>query len=156
MSPPSAGVRVSAFHAAKRGVHIRIMRLEPVPKRPAQHARGRARRAALHHVMLPVEKIRGITGIEREGLKPRKWRKNGARPLPPVACQIRNTEIARTAGEGSHRDSVPSARIEIPTMRGGRFTAPRVCALESAPGSARGAVPFGFARQLLPGPAKPN
>src|SRR5579864_4391700 len=73
------------FDAAKPGIHKRVVRLEPVAERPAQHAGGGSRRGTLHDVVLIVKEIGRIAGIKREWRKARKWREERARPLPSVA-----------------------------------------------------------------------
>src|ERR1700686_3970008 len=104
--------RVSVLHAAKCGVHVRIMRLEPVPERPPQHACSCARRAAFHHEMLSVKKISGISGIERECLETGEGRKRRARPLPAIPHKIGNAEIAVALRVGSRGNGIPALEIK--------------------------------------------
>src|SRR5580692_1482688 len=82
------------LHTAEATVDIRIMRLKPVPVRTPQHARIRARRAALHHIMFSVEKIRRIPAIEIKRLKSRQRPECRGSPLPPVPQHIVNSKRA--------------------------------------------------------------
>ena len=115
--------RVLVFDAAKLRVHVRVMRLEPVAERPPQHARGRARRTALHHEVLPIEEIRGIPGIERKWLEPGKGRKRRARPFPAIPHEIGDAEIAVALRVRSRREPDPSARNQ--NCRAARRALPR-------------------------------
>src|SRR5487761_2556572 len=108
----------SVFHAAKGSVHVRVMRLEPVPERPSQHACGCARGTTLHHEVLPIEEIRGITGIKRKWLKPGKGRERRARPFPSISHQIGNAEVAVPLGIRSSGNRVPALEIKIAAPRG--------------------------------------
>src|ERR1019366_2581185 len=84
------------LHAAKSGVHVRVMPLKPVAKRPPEHTRVRSRRSSLHHKMFAVKKIRGVTRIKRKRLKSWKRAKNRRCPLPTVTDHIHHAERART------------------------------------------------------------
>src|ERR1700686_1072951 len=114
------------FDAAKLRVHVRIMRLEPVAERPAEHARCRARRTALHHEVLAIEEIRGIPGIERKWLESRERRKRRARPFPAIPDEIGDAEVADALRVRSRGNQVPTLEIKIAVPRRGRFRAPRV------------------------------
>src|SRR5260370_7430687 len=89
------------------------MRLEPVSKRTPQHARGGARRATFHHIVLAVKKIRGIARIKGHGRESRKRRKLRPRPHPPVPHKIMHAECACTGGMRSPRQRIPRFEIEI-------------------------------------------
>src|ERR1700722_16688615 len=113
------------FHAAKRSVHVRVMRLKPVPERPAQHACRRARGTTLHHKVLPVEKIRGISGIKRKGLKPGKGSKRRAGPFPAIPHEVGYAEIAVAVRIRSNWNRIPALEIKIAMPRGRNFRPPR-------------------------------
>ena len=136
------GIRASAFDAAEGSVDIRIMRLEPVAKRPPQHARGRARRAAFHHEVFPVEEIRGIAGIKRERFKPRKRREKRARPFPSIAGKVGNTEVAGPVGKRSDRSGIPSLKIEMAVPGPRWLRTPGIRALAAIARHASGAMPL--------------
>src|SRR5260370_42379202 len=123
------------------------MRLKPVSERPPQHARSGARRAALHHVVLAVEKICGIVWIERHRRKPRKRRELRPRPLPPVADNIMNPKRARSRGMRAYRRGIPRFEIEVSPGCARRFLAPGIAAFPPAVGRALpGAVKLCFGR----------
>src|SRR4029077_7608376 len=130
------------------------MRLEPVPERPPQHARGRARRTTLHHEVLPIEEIRRISGIKRKWLEPGKRSERRARPFPTIPDEIGNAEVAVTPWVRSCRNRVPALEIKIAVPRGRRFRAPGVGTFAAAASAARGAMPFRFARQFFSCPAR--
>src|SRR5260370_105539 len=108
------------------------MRLEPVSKRTPQHARGGARRATFHHIVLAVKKIRGIARIKGHGRESRKRRKLRPRPLPPVPHKIMHAECACTGGMRSRRQRIPRFEIEISPGRARLFFAPELAALPGA------------------------
>src|SRR5260370_5922744 len=131
------------------------MWLEPVSERPPQHARSGARRAALHHIVLAVEKICGIVWIERHRRKPRKRRELRPRPLPPVADNIMNPKRARSRGMRAHRRGIPRFEIEVSPGCARRFLAPGIAALPPAVGRAiRGAMKLCFGRQFASQPLR--
>ena len=92
-------VGTSTFDATEGRVNVWIMRLEPIAKRPPQHARGCARRTAFHDEMFPVKKVRGVTGIKGKWLELRKRREGRARPFPAVSEKVGDAEIAGPAGK---------------------------------------------------------
>src|ERR1700687_3023837 len=131
------------------------MRLEPISERAPQHARCGARRAALHHVVLAVEKIYGIAWIEWHGRKPRKRRELRPRPLPPVPDKIVHAESARSRWVHAHRRGIPRFEIEISPGRAWRFLAPRICALPRSVGrSICGAMKLRLGRQFASQPLR--
>lgn len=73
------------FDAAEASVDVRIARLEPIAEGPSQQRCRGSRRPALHDVVLVVEKIRRIAGVEGKGLESIERRKDRARPFPTVA-----------------------------------------------------------------------
>src|ERR1019366_2714679 len=109
-------------------------------------ARGRARRAAFHHKVFPVEEIRGVAGIKRERFKPRKRREKRACPFPSIAGKIGNTEVAGPVGKRSDRSGIPSLKIEIAVTGLEWFRTPGIRVLAAIARRARGAMPFRFAR----------
>src|ERR1700680_2943431 len=149
MMSPRFLLWTSVFNAAKRRVHVRVMRLEPVSERPAKHAGGRARRTTLHYEVLPIEEIRGVPGIERKWLEPGKRGEWRARPFPTISHQIGNAEVAVTLWVRSCRNRVPALEIKIAVPRGRRFLAPGVRAFAAAARAVRGPMPFHFARQFF-------
>src|SRR4029077_5792618 len=117
------------LNATESCVDVRIMRLEPVSERPPQHARCGARRATLHHVVLAVKKIRGISRIEGHGCESRKRRELRPCPFPPVPHKILHAERTRTCRVTAHRRRIPRFEIEVAPRSAWRFLAPRVAAL---------------------------
>src|SRR5260370_23901632 len=105
------------------------MRLEPVSKRTPQHARGGARRATFHHIVLAVKKIRGIARIKGHGRESRKRRKLRPRPLPPVPHKIMHAECACTGGKRSRRQTIPRYYIQNSPAPASLFFPPRLAAL---------------------------
>src|ERR1700704_4654610 len=110
-------------------VDIRIMRLEPISERPPQHARGGARRAALHHIVLAVKEICRVTRVERHGSESRKRCELRSRPFPSVSHQIMHTKGTRACGMCAHRRGIPRFEIEVSPGRARRFLAPGIAAL---------------------------
>src|SRR5258708_12613601 len=95
-------------------VDVRIMRLEPVSERPPQHARGGARRATLHHVVLAVKETRGVTRIEGHRRESRKCRELRPRPFPPITHKIMHAKRAPPAAVPPHHPPTPSSKLHIP------------------------------------------
>src|SRR5260370_24912231 len=129
------------------------MRLEPVSERTAQHARGRSRRATLHHVVLAVKEIGRIARVEGHWRKARKRRDLCSRLLPPVPHKIVHTESARTGGVRTHWRKIPGMKIEVPSAVTGFFFAPRIAALHRAIRcSVGGPMKLRFRRESSPQP----
>src|SRR5260370_4403725 len=106
MGSPRAGWLF--LNAAKSGVCVPVMRLEPVAKRPTQHARGGARRAAFHHKMLAVKKVCGVAGIKRQRAKSLEGLKHRARPFPPVAKEGFDAKRPGAGRVRGHRAGTPA------------------------------------------------
>src|SRR5882724_4519917 len=98
MISPQFYFSASAFHATKRRVHVGIMWLKPIAKRPPEHTCRCARRTALHDEMFAVKKIRGVSGIERKWLEAGKRREGCPRPFPSVPYKVGNTKITEALG----------------------------------------------------------
>src|SRR5215472_9413404 len=113
ISGPRSFAARSALNAAKFRVHIRIMRLEPIPERSSQQTRRRARRTALQDEVLTIKEICRIPGIERERLEPREGSEWCARPLPAVADKIGDAEPAVTFGIRTHWNGIPAFKIKV-------------------------------------------
>src|SRR5690348_13569073 len=129
------------------------MRLEPISERPAQHARRSARGAALHHIVLAIKKIFGVTRIERHGCESRKWRELRSRPFPAVPHKIVHAKSARPCRMRAHRRRIPRFKMEIPFGWAWPFFAPGVAALRSAlRRSVCGAMKLRFRRQFASKP----
>ena len=134
-------------------VDVRVMRLEPVAKRAAQHACGGARRSAFGYIVLAVEEIRGVAGIEGHGRESGERRKFGARPFPAVTNEIVDTKSACARGMRTDRGGIPGAKIEIAVTLGGRFFSPGIAALLPAiRRPIRGAMELGFGGKLAAEP----
>src|ERR1700674_2339734 len=153
MACPRSLLQSLVFDAPKLRVHVRVMRLEPVAERPAQHASGCARRTTLHHEVLAIEEIRGISGIERKGLEPWKRRELRARPFPTIPHEIGDAEFTDAVRVRSRGNRIPALEIEIAVPRGWCFRTPGVRVFDAAASAARGAMPFRFARQFFSYPA---
>src|SRR5579863_8408159 len=128
------------------------MGLKPVSKSGPQHARGSARRTALHHEMLAIEKISRVASVERKRLEPGKRSEHRGRPLPAVAQHVMHAESAAARQKRVHRRRIPLTEIKIPETRIRRFITPRVEPLAAVLCSISGAVPLLFCRQQLPCP----
>src|SRR2546430_502616 len=134
-------------------VDVRIMRLEPISERPAKHASRGARRAAFHHVVLAIKKIRRVTEIEGHGREPPKWRELRSRPLPAIPHKIVHAKRACSRGMRAYRRRIPRLEIEISLGRTWSFFAPRIAALSIAiRRSVCGAMKLRFRRQFAPQP----
>src|ERR1700730_4628233 len=133
------------------------MRLEPVAKRGPQHARGRARRAALHHEMLAVKEISGVSPVKRKGLKTWKGPEDSGGPFPSVAQQIVYAESALAFGKRIHRHGIPTVKVEIAELfielSIGRLIAPRINSCFSVDSAVSSALPLRFGGKRLPCPA---
>src|ERR1700730_9042598 len=130
------------------------MRLEPVAERTPQHACGRARGTALHHEVLPIKEIRGITGIKRKCLEPGKGRERSARPFPAIPHEIGDPEVAVALGIRSHGKRVPALEIKIAMPCRRRIRAPRIRTFAAPASAVSGAMPLRFARQFLSYPLR--
>src|SRR6266700_3972023 len=73
------------LNAPEGGVNVWVIGPKPIPERGPQETRGGARRSSLQYVVIAVEKIDGITGVERKRLEAGKGLKHGGGPLPAVA-----------------------------------------------------------------------
>src|SRR5438874_1123731 len=102
------------------------MRLKPIPKRAAQHARAGARRAAFHHIMLVIEKIRGIAFVKRERPESSEGTEGSGGPFPAVREHSFDSKSAGSSGKSIHREWVPLCEIEISMARARSFRAPRI------------------------------
>src|SRR5579862_1784985 len=143
----------SAFHAAKCGVHVWIMWLEPVPETPPQHACSGARRTALHDKMFSIEKIRRVSAIKRKWLEARKRRERRTSPFPAISYQVVNAEIARARWIRADGNRIPPLQIKIPVQQRRRLSPPRVRAFNAGARPAGRAVPFRLAGQFFASPA---
>src|SRR5258708_35637717 len=147
------GLAFLVLDATKSCVDVSVMRLEPVSERRPQHTRSRARRTALHDVVFPVKKIRGIAWIERHRPKAREESELRSRPFPPVAQQVLHSECARAFRMRARGGSIPMVKIEITVLRARRFFAPGIASLRFAfRGAIRRAMKLRFRRQLPPQP----
>src|SRR6266403_1360271 len=134
-------------------VDVRIMRLEPISERPAQHARRGARRATFHHVVLAVKETCRITRIESHGRESRKRCELRSRPLPAVPHKIVHAESARSRGMRAYRRRIPRFEMEVSFGWAWLFLAPRIAALKCAVRRSIGrAMKLRFRRQLAPQP----
>src|SRR5437879_9890426 len=152
LDSPEAWARL-VLDATERCVDIRVMRLEPISERPAKHARRGARRAAFHHVVLAIKKIRRVTGIEGHGREPPKWRELRSRPLPAIPHKIVHAKRACSRWMRAYRRRIPRLEIEISLGRTWSFFAPRIAPLRCAVRrSLCCAVKLCFRRQFAPQP----
>src|SRR5208337_860548 len=142
-----------APNAAKTRIDILVVRLEPVAKGRAQHARGGARRSTFHDEVLAIKKIGGVATVKRKWLESGEWSKNGGGPLPPIAEQIVDAESALGLGKRIYGQGVPAMKVEITELGVRRFAAPGVWASVSVKRAVGGAVPLGLGGERLPCPA---
>src|SRR5262249_54444032 len=141
-------------HAAESRIDILVVRLEPVAKRAAKHARSGAGAAAFHYIVLAIEEVGGVSGIELEGLKAAKRRKWSRGPLPSVAQHVDHPESAPALREGRDGGGIPAFKIEISQLAMRIFRAPGIRLLGSLRRAVGGAMPLRFAGQRLPCPAR--
>src|SRR5262245_32816439 len=137
----------SPQYGSELGVDVRIVGLEPVSKRPPEHASGGSGGSAFHDVMLPVEEVGRITWIEgkrREAVERGELRR---RPLPAISDQVCDAERAVPGWIGAHRSGVPPSEIEIAMDRLGRGVTPRIRAFAAGGSAIGGTVKLGFGRQ---------
>src|SRR5581483_3417219 len=73
----------------KTGVDIWVIGTEPVAETGPQETGCRARRGAFHDVMLAVEEIGGVAGVERKFFESGEGSEDGGGPLPAVADELR-------------------------------------------------------------------
>src|SRR5688572_4327365 len=148
-----ARTRGSALQGtAESSVCILIVRLEPVAEGAPQHAFGGSSGATLHHIMFAVEKVRGITFVERERLETGKWLEQGGCPFPAICQHSLDTERALSGRKRINRKRVPAFVIEISVVWRRGFRPPWIlmfCAFRRA---VTGALPFAFSGQTLPCP----
>src|ERR1700693_4731718 len=111
-------------HAKKACIHILIMRLKPIPKRRSQHARLRPRGPALHYIVAAVEKVSGVSGIERERLEAGERVEEAGGPFPSIRQQALDAESASPAWERVHGARVVTLQAKVSTPRIGEFGAP--------------------------------
>src|ERR1700683_5175855 len=104
--------------------------------------------------MLPIEEIFRISGIKGKCLESGKGSKYRARPFPTISHEIGDAEVAGALGERSGGNRVPALKIKIAVPLGGCLRAPRISAVDAAASAACSAMPFRFARQFLPCPAR--
>src|ERR1700733_7445339 len=101
--------------------------------------------------MMTVEKVGGISGIERKRFEAGEGRENCARPFPSVAEKAVDAESTCTRRMYANWCRIPFLKIKIAAVRRGKFFAPGECALfmfqivRAGRNSVRGAMPFGFA-----------
>ena len=102
------------------------MGLEPISEGPPQHASIGARRAALHHVMLAIEEIRGVAFVKRKRLGIPRRARTGWRSIPSrwPAGRPRRTRFV-PCGKRVDRRGIPAREIEISVLRAGRLRSPR-------------------------------
>src|SRR5689334_17373018 len=120
----------SVLDATERRINVRIVRLEPVAERSAQHAGSGARRATLHDEVLAVEKVRGVTGIERHRGEARKRAENSACPFPPVADEVVYAESTGTSRMRTDGNGIPIRKIKVAVLCRRCIVAPRKLALK--------------------------
>src|SRR5580658_6183832 len=144
---------ISAIHTAKLGVHVRVMRLEPIAEGAAQHAGGRMWGAALHHEVTAIKKIRRISRIEGKGNEARKGLEDRGRPFPAVAEEIVDAKgtLAGWMGVDGMRGEI--CEVEIAEFGRWRRITPRIIAFHTPLGRKSSAMPFGFCGKPPPGPS---
>src|SRR5580704_1312414 len=108
------------------------MRLEPVSKRPPQHARSGARRAAFHYVVLAVKEILSVARIEGHTREARERSERRSRPFPAVSDHVLHAECTRSRWMCAHGRRIPRLKIKITFACTRRFFAPGIAALRRA------------------------
>src|SRR5579864_6218183 len=103
----------SEIDAAKSGIHVLVMPLEPVAEAGAQHAASRTRRAAFHDEVLAIEEIGRVAAIKRERLESAERRELCRRPLPSVTHHTFHSKRALTLRIGINGRRIPSLKIKI-------------------------------------------
>ena len=120
-------------HAAKSGINVLVVRLEPVAKRAAQHAGGGARGTTFEYVVFSVEKVGRVARIEGERLESRKRLEQTRSPFPAIAEQVGNTEGTPSFGTVGRRRRIPALKVEVPVPYAGSLACPRDRAFPSLP-----------------------
>src|SRR5579872_833396 len=103
------------IHQAETGIHVWIVGTEPVTKTRPQEARRSARRRAFHHVMLAVEEVGGVAGIERKFFESFEWGEDRGGPLPSVADHL--SRAVRTRCSRIDGDRIPALEIRVDGRR---------------------------------------
>src|ERR1700730_15660144 len=99
--------------------------------------------------MFAIEKISGVTGIERKSLESGKRTKNGGSPLPSISHHVMHAKSAASRRKRIHRRWVPVVEIKIAERGIRRFAAPRIDSFGSIHGAIGGAMPLRFSRKRL-------
>ena len=141
-------------HAAKSGINVLVVRLEPVAKRAAQHAGGGARGTTFEHVVFSVEKAGRVARIEGERLESRKRLKQTRSPFPAIAHQVGNPEGTPSCGTVGRRRRIPALKVKVAVPQARRLGAPWIGSFRVSPRSIRRPMPVRLGGQRLPGPTR--
>src|ERR1700722_3020427 len=93
---------VLVFGQSKTCVDIGIIGPEPVAVRAAQHAGSRNGRPTFQYVVLVIEEIFGVPGINWHRLKSGKRAELRRRPLPAISNQLGDPTSAVARRMGIH------------------------------------------------------
>src|SRR6202040_2645759 len=116
-----------AAYAAKSGVGKLVVRLKPVAECAPQHAGRGARRSAFQDKVFAIEKIGGVTAVERERLESGERSELGGSPLPTIAQHAVNTEGAAAFRKRIHRRGTPAGEIKIAACGIWSLFSPGIC-----------------------------
>src|SRR5260370_8895144 len=130
------------------------MRLKPVAESRPQHTCSGALRTALHDEVFAIEKIGGVSAIERKRLESWEWRENRGGPLPHIAQHVMYTKGAAAFGKSIDRRWIPMAEVKVAQTRIRLEIAPGILAFRSISYAISRSVPLFFCRERLPRPTR--
>src|SRR5258708_38177376 len=104
------------LHDTETRVNVRVIRTEPVAKGGTQQASGGPRRAALHDVVLAIEKIGRVARVKRKRLETGERAEHCGRPLPTIAECLLHSMMAR-ASPRIPRYRIPASEIRVHPRR---------------------------------------
>src|SRR5262249_3094495 len=112
----------------------------------------------LHDIVLAIEKVCGITFIERKRLESSKRFKQAGGPLPPVREKTLNAKGASALRKCIDGKWIPAFEIEVSVQRRWLLSAPGKASIGTGFGTELGtacrAMPLRLRRQPFPGPCR--
>src|SRR5215471_12575750 len=119
------GLLLGSIDATKPCIRVLVVRLKPVAERRTQHAGRRTRRSALHHEMLSIEEIGGVSAVKRKRLESGVWPEYGGGPFPSVPEHSFDAECTATLRMGVYWSRIPTLEVKISPLRIRNFVPPR-------------------------------
>src|SRR6185312_6134050 len=111
--------RTSTLHQTEPGVHVGIIRAEPVAEARTREDRRGSWGRPFQDVMLAIEEVGRITRVKRMRGKTVERREDVARPLPSVAGHLRRRVDAGIAGVHRRWAPIPIIEVVAPRIRCG-------------------------------------